>query len=67
MVWVNVNLTGRAADNVRELIARGFASNEKEAVEVAILCYKYCKIDKTPKKCPILEKMRATEKKSGKI
>ena len=50
---VSLDLTGKAADNIREIIGHGYASNDQEAVEVAILCYKYCAMDKTPEKCPI--------------
>lgn len=59
-----IKLTGKAADNIREIIKLGYASNENEAAEVAILCYKYCKIDKTPEKCPINIKI-AERNKTG--
>lgn len=67
MMEVNVKLTGRAADNVRDLINRGFAADENEALNVAILCYKYCKIDKTPEKCPIVMKIREKKKNLSKF
>ncbi len=58
---IHLKLTGEAEDIINEMIKRGHAASKTEAVRIAILHYKYCVLDRTPEKCPIVKK----NKKAG--